>query len=111
MNTSYDQLAHLYHLIFTDWNASIARQGQQLATIVETEWPGSNRILDVACGIGTQAIALAKRDYSVTASDLSEQAVARAKVEAARRTSNDDQRDFIQRQRNLESIALRPPSH
>jgi SAM-dependent methyltransferase len=85
MSDFYDQLAPIYHLIYRDWDASMVRQGEQLSTLIESEWPGSNRILDVSCGIGTQAIALAGHGYSVTASDLSERAVDRARLEAARR--------------------------
>jgi SAM-dependent methyltransferase len=41
--------------------------------------------LDVACGIGTQTLALAGLGYQVTASDLSAAAIERAKLEAATR--------------------------
>lgn len=80
----YDELASLYHLIHQDWNASVRRQGDQLAALIENEWPGKRRILDVSCGIGTQAIGLAMRGYSVTASDLSEKEIERARQEARR---------------------------
>lgn len=79
----YDELAPLYHLIFPDWRQSVARQGEQLDALIQAQWPRSGkRLLDVSCGIGTQAIALAGRGYEVTASDLSEKAVARARTEA-----------------------------
>jgi SAM-dependent methyltransferase len=42
-------------------------------------------VLDVACGIGTQALGLAALGYAVTASDLSAAAVERARQEAGRR--------------------------
>lgn len=79
----YDQLAPLYHLIYPDWHASVALQGGQLDAIVRAEWPGVARVLDVSCGIGTQALGLAQRGYAVTASDVSPGAVARASREAA----------------------------
>jgi SAM-dependent methyltransferase len=85
MSDFYDQLAPIYHLIYPDWDAGIVRQGEQLSTLIESEWPGSKRILDVSCGIGTQALGLAAHGYSVTASDLSERAIDRARTEAARR--------------------------
>ena len=58
MSDFYNQLAPIYHLIHQDWGASIVRHGEQLSALLEAEWPGSKRILDVSCGIGTQAIAL-----------------------------------------------------
>ncbi|SFM10962.1 bifunctional 2-polyprenyl-6-hydroxyphenol methylase/3-demethylubiquinol 3-O-methyltransferase UbiG [Variovorax sp. OV329] len=78
----YDELAPLYHLIFPDWRASIARQGGQLHSIVQVQWPGARRLLDLSCGIGTQAIGLAARGLSVRAPDLSPVAVERARQEA-----------------------------
>ena len=52
----YDELAPRYHLIFADWEKSIARQGHELAAIVRAEWPGHRPVLDVACGIGTDRL-------------------------------------------------------
>jgi SAM-dependent methyltransferase len=86
MSEFYDKLSSLYHLIFEDWDESIAHQAGQLAAIIEGRWgAGSRSILDVSCGIGTQAIGLARRGFVVTASDLSAGAVARARAEAERR--------------------------
>lgn len=85
MSQFYDQMASLYHLIFPNWEESIERQATQLSSIVYQRWPGAERILDVSCGIGTQSIGLAKRGLTVTASDLSDGAVARARAEAQRR--------------------------
>lgn len=81
----YNELASLYHLFFEDWDASMRRQGQQLSAILRREWPDHESVLDVSCGIGTQAIALAARGYRVRASDISKQAVERAKAEAVAR--------------------------
>jgi SAM-dependent methyltransferase len=86
MSDFYDRLASLYHLIFQDWDRSIEQQAGQLTGIILERWgAGSKHILDVSCGIGTQAIGLAKRGFTVTASDLSAEAIARARVEAQRR--------------------------
>jgi SAM-dependent methyltransferase len=85
MSEFYDQLASLYHLIFPNWDESIECQATQLSSIIHERWPDTRTILDVSCGIGTQAIGLAKRGFSVTASDLSDASVARAKTEAQRR--------------------------
>ncbi|CAN5457467.1 hypothetical protein BH09PSE5_BH09PSE5_49900 [soil metagenome] len=81
----YDELAPHYHLLFPDWAASIERQATQLDAIIDAHWPGTRNVLDVACGIGTQAIGLAQRGYRVTGSDLSRHEVERAKREAAAR--------------------------
>lgn len=81
----YDQLAPRYHLIFADWEASIARQGRQLAAVIAAEWPGHRSVLDVSCGIGTQSIALAQQGFWVKGSDVSAVALERARAEAARR--------------------------
>jgi SAM-dependent methyltransferase len=87
MGEFYDRMASLYHLIFQDWNASIERQAGQLASIIEERWgPGCRTVLDVSCGIGTQALGLAQRGFVVTASDLSAGAISRAQAEAQRRT-------------------------
>lgn len=85
MTDFYDQLVPFYHLIHRDWDASIRRQGEQLAALIQSEWPEHSKVLDVTCGIGTQAIALALRGYAVTASDLSAREVERAGQEASRR--------------------------
>jgi SAM-dependent methyltransferase len=87
MNDFYDRLASLYHLIYDDWDAAIARQAEQLAGIIRDRWgAGPRSILDVSCGIGTQAIGLAQRGFVVTASDVSEGALARARHEARKRS-------------------------
>jgi SAM-dependent methyltransferase len=81
----YDELAPLYHLIFADWNSAIERQGEQLTAIIRNKWPESHSVLDVSCGIGTQAIGLSLNGFRVTASDLSERAIERAVIEAKQR--------------------------
>lgn len=82
----YDQLAPFYHLIFQDWEASIARQAAVLNSIIrEHLGDDAESILDVACGIGTQALGLAALGYRVTASDLSRESVERARREAVQR--------------------------
>jgi len=85
MASFYDELASRYHLIFDDWDASIQRQGKALAEIIREHWPDASRVLDVSCGIGTQAIALALNGFEVKASDISPRAVGRASEEARRR--------------------------
>jgi SAM-dependent methyltransferase len=82
----YDSLAAHYHLIFDDWNQAIARQARSLDQLLADHTPHpSLKILDCACGIGTQAIGLAALGHQVVASDLSPAAVARARDEAQSR--------------------------
>jgi SAM-dependent methyltransferase len=82
----YDGLAPLYHLIFENWDTSVARQGYQLGGLIAERWgPGARVVLDGAVGIGTQALGLLRRDFRVIASDLSPGAVQRARQEAAAR--------------------------
>jgi glycine/sarcosine N-methyltransferase len=81
----YDGLAAYYHLLFADWHASIQRQAEVLDQLVRHELgSGSKRLLDCSCGIGTQAIGLALKGHAVTATDVSPEAVHRARDEAAR---------------------------
>ncbi|CAF4360750.1 unnamed protein product, partial [Adineta steineri] len=82
MSNFYDQLSPFYHVIFDDWNKSIERQGSQLNNIIQSNWSQHRKVLDVSCGIGTQAIGLSKNGYDVTASDLSVNEIERAKHEA-----------------------------
>jgi SAM-dependent methyltransferase len=87
----YDALAPYYDLIFEDWDASMSRQGTVLAALIETELSDAHapsraiRVLDAACGIGTQALPLAARGFRVTARDLSQGAIARLRREAEAR--------------------------
>jgi len=83
----YDDLAPWYHLIFEDWERSMAWQGAALASLIAEHWgAGANAVLDAALGIGTQALGLLARGFRVTGSDLSVGAVARARREAAVRS-------------------------
>jgi 2-polyprenyl-3-methyl-5-hydroxy-6-metoxy-1,4-benzoquinol methylase len=86
----YDRLAHNYHLIFEDWDASIERQAVTLGAILERECGARSgaRILDCACGIGTQTLGLASLGFKLTACDLSPSAVERTRVEAKKRRLN-----------------------
>ena len=85
MSGFYDDLAPSYHLLFEDWDASIERQGRTLSEVIRSEWPGHNTVLDVSCGIGTQAIALSNNGFRVTGSDVSANAIDRAREEARKR--------------------------
>ncbi len=82
----YDALAGDYHLIFLDWEATVERQALALGAILAAEgFPPPARVLDCACGIGTQTLGLAAAGYRVHATDVSPAAVRRAEGEAAAR--------------------------
>lgn len=78
----YDRLAHNYHLVYQDWDDTIRWQSEVVARLLGQP---SIRILDCACGIGTQTIGLAQLGYSVVGVDLSRKAVARARRELRKR--------------------------
>jgi 2-polyprenyl-3-methyl-5-hydroxy-6-metoxy-1,4-benzoquinol methylase len=64
----------------------MARQGDALTSLIGSELgqlpAGDVRVLDVACGIGTQSLPLAARGFRVVARDLSPAAVSRLQQEA-----------------------------
>lgn len=82
----YEDLAASYHLIFANWAETIERQANVLDRLIRAHGIAPPLdVLDCSCGIGTQAVGLAGRGYTVHATDLSPAAVARAADEAARR--------------------------
>lgn len=79
----YDSLASEYDKLFLDWEADTREQAEILNRIFADNGFGkSAEILDCACGIGTQAIGLARLGYNVTASDISDAEIAQAKSRA-----------------------------
>ena len=99
----YDSLAPHYDKLFLDWKQTTQEQAQLLCGILRTlGFDTSARVLDCAAGIGTQAIGLASLGFCVTASDISEGALAEAKrrAEDARVTIRFARADF----RALEAI-------
>jgi glycine/sarcosine N-methyltransferase len=79
----YEGLADEYHLMFADWKEEILRQGDILDAFIRRQLgEGEHAVLDCACGIGTQAIGLAIRGYTIHATDFSPLAVERAAREA-----------------------------
>lgn len=83
----YDQFTPFYHLVFgRSFDGAIKYHSKVLDSIIQQHWGTEvQSVLDVSCGIGTQALGLAQRGYQVTASDLSAKAIERAKREAALR--------------------------
>lgn len=84
IQTFYDNLASQYDKLFQDWQATTREQAEILQKLFrEYGFDSSAKILDCACGIGTQAIGLAALGYAVTASDISDAELAEAKERAA----------------------------
>ena len=78
--TFYDNMASQYDKLFLDWQATTREQAVILDRIFSAYgFDRGARVLDCACGIGTQAIGLAALGYPVTASDLSEGELAEAR--------------------------------
>ena len=68
----YDNLASQYDKLFLDWQATTKEQALILDELFKHNgYANQSKILDCACGIGTQAIGLAAMGYNVTASDIS----------------------------------------
>jgi len=61
----YDDMAAAYHLIFADWNVTIERQQAVLSRLLPPPTT-AGMVLDCACGIGTQALRLARVGYTVS---------------------------------------------
>ncbi len=82
----YDGLAPCYDRLFSDWEAATREQADILCRLFSSCGisPGA-RVLDCACGIGTQAIGLAALGYALTASDLSGEALRQARERAGKR--------------------------
>jgi len=79
--TFYDNLASQYDKLFLDWNETTKEQAELLDKIFQNNgFDSTAQILDCACGIGTQAIGLAKLGYNVTASDISDGELSEAKT-------------------------------
>jgi glycine/sarcosine N-methyltransferase len=79
----YDELADDYDALHVDWRASVRTQGEVLDALIRSELGDApQRVLDCACGIGTQAIGMALHGHDVLATDLSPGAVRRAAAEA-----------------------------
>ena len=79
----YDSMAASYDKLFENWQATTKEQGLLLDGIFRAEgYDKSARVLDCACGIGTQAIGIAALGYDVSASDISREELREAAVRA-----------------------------
>ncbi|HCT80753.1 MAG TPA: class I SAM-dependent methyltransferase [Micromonosporaceae bacterium] len=80
----YDRLAAGYAEQFADWQASQDKQAAVLDRFLSSVCPARRgAVLDTACGIGTQAIGLARLGYTVRGTDISA-----ASIEQARRSAH-----------------------
>ncbi|MCD4684778.1 MAG: class I SAM-dependent methyltransferase [Anaerolineae bacterium] len=77
----YDSVADDYHLFYRNWDAQLEREGLNLRRFFRDH--NVQTVLDASCGPGTQAIALARLGYTVTAADPSAGILARARQNAA----------------------------
>lgn len=81
--TFYDNLASQYDKLFLDWKSETKEQALILDRIFrDNGFDNTAKILDCACGIGTQAIGIASLGYNVTASDISKAEIEEAKKRA-----------------------------
>lgn len=82
--TFYDNLAPHYDKLFLDWQSTTHEEAKILHKLFENNgFDNTAHILDCACGIGTQAIGLARLGYDVTASDISDNEIAEAKIRSS----------------------------
>lgn len=72
IQTFYNNIASQYDKLFFDWKVTTNEQAKLLDKIFRNNGYGlQSRILDCACGIGTQAVGLASLGYCMSASDIS----------------------------------------
>ena len=85
----YDNLASQYDKLFLDWQATTKEQALILDELFKHNgYANQCKILDCACGIGTQAIGLASMGYNVTASDISDGELEEARMRAMKNEVN-----------------------
>ena len=86
VQTFYDNLASQYDKLFLDWDSAVGDQAVIMDKIfMDSGYDKRSRILDCACGIGTQTIGLSTLGYDVTASDISDGELKEAKDRAKQR--------------------------
>lgn len=83
IQTFYNNLASRYDKLFLDWEKTTKEQAEILNKIFnDNGFDCSAKILDCACGIGTQAIGIAALGYNVSASDISGEELKEARQRA-----------------------------
>ena len=79
--TFYDLFGARYYLFSKDWRADVELEGEYYSELCRSL--GASMILDCSCGPGTQAIGMATRGFSVTATDISRSMVRETKRNAS----------------------------
>lgn len=79
--TAYDRNADKYDE-FIENNPNLKRMRERVYRFVTARLPQGSRILDLACGTGTDAVWFAQRGYSVHGVDISGEMLDRAKKKA-----------------------------
>ena len=79
--TAYDRNADKYDE-FIENNPNLARMRQRVYKFITARLPQGSRILDLACGTGTDAVWFAQNGYSVHGVDISGEMLERAKKKA-----------------------------
>jgi SAM-dependent methyltransferase len=82
VSREYDTLADVYDFLVPEALLSPAGSATAFETVL-AEIPAGACVLDCACGTGTLAVGLALRGFEVSASDASEEMVARTRALAA----------------------------
>lgn len=78
----YDSLAATYDRLYPDWDEACRAQGEALhRLLVSAIQPSPLDVLDAAVGIGTQLLGLARWGHRMTGTDISQDAVRRARSE------------------------------
>ncbi len=77
---AYDRLARFYE---PEWSSFSERFAPMIDTLIATHARERASVLDIACGMGTLALALVRRGHTVHGVDHSERMVERARVCAA----------------------------
>ena len=93
----YDKIAPQYNKFYLDWESVTHKEAKLLSEIFKDNGFDINaKILDCACGIGTQSLGLASLGYQVTASDISSGAISEAiqKSKEKKLNINFNQADF-----------------
>lgn len=96
----YDKMASQYDKLFQDWSQTTKEQAVILDAIFRKNgFDTSARLLDCACGIGTQSIGLASMGYRVTGSDISS-----CELEEAKARSEQHHLDICFKQADFRSL-------